>query len=131
MKIINTKVHGVLDYLMAATLIVSPWLFGFANGTIAQHIPIVLGMFILLISVCTNYEFGAIKALTMRAHLGADLVSGILLAVSPWLFGFNESVYLPHLILGLAGAGVSVLTERQPYAHKQSGAHHKNLGTSH
>jgi hypothetical protein len=31
MKIISTKLHGVLDYLVGIILIRSPWLFGFAN----------------------------------------------------------------------------------------------------
>jgi hypothetical protein len=32
MRFISTKTHGVLDYLMGLFLILSPWIFGFANG---------------------------------------------------------------------------------------------------
>ena len=42
MRFIPTKVHGVLDYLVGAALIVAPWLFGFAGmGGPAVVIPIV------------------------------------------------------------------------------------------
>ncbi|BBI59494.1 hypothetical protein HSBAA_08000 [Vreelandella sulfidaeris] len=43
-----------------------------------------------------------------------DLISGILLLVSPWLFGFADIVYLPHLILGILEIGASLTTEKQP-----------------
>ncbi|MCE3258769.1 MAG: hypothetical protein K0S12_410 [Bacteroidetes bacterium] len=131
MRIINTKVHGVLDYLMSVVLIASPWIFGFANGTLAQHVPMVLGAIMLLMSICTNYELGLVKALSMRMHLTADFVSGLLLAVSPWLFDFYEEVYLPHLILGLAEIGASLMTEQTPYTHTTTHGHSKHLGTSH
>jgi hypothetical protein len=37
----------------------------------------------------------------MTVHLGLDAGSGVILAASPWIFGFAALVYLPHLILGL------------------------------
>jgi hypothetical protein len=50
----------------------------------------------------------------MRTHLLLDLAGGIFLAVSPWLFNFDEHVYLPHLILGIAEIGASLFTKEQP-----------------
>jgi hypothetical protein len=32
---------------------------------------------------------------------GIDVASGALLALSPWLFGFADRVFCPHLIVGL------------------------------
>ena len=114
MKIISTKAHGVLDYLMGVLLIAAPWLLGFANGTAAQWVPVTLGIIMLVMSLFTNYELGAIKVIPMGFHLGMDVLSGILLAASPWLFGFSDVVYLPHLILGIAEAGAGIMTRRVP-----------------
>lgn len=101
MRFIPTRVHGVLDYLVGILLIASPWLFDFDRGGMETWIPVLLGAGALVYSVMTDYEMGLSKALSMRTHLTMDLLSGILLAASPWIFGFADDVYMPHLILGL------------------------------
>ena len=101
MKIISTRVHGVLDYLVGALLIASPWLFDFARGGAETWVPVVLGAGTIIYSLLTDYELGVSKTFSMKTHLGLDAMSGVFLAISPWLFGFNEYVYLPHLILGI------------------------------
>lgn len=118
MRFLSTKAHGIMDYLMGVLLIASPWLFGFARGGAETWIPVILGAGALVYSLLTNYEFGAVKSIPMPVHLTLDLVSGLFLAVSPWLFNFDEYVYLPHLILGIAEIGASLITHKQPsYAH--------------
>lgn len=114
MRFINTRVHGIMDYLMGIVLIIAPWLFGFANGGAAQWVPIVLGLGALVYSMITDYELGLLKILSMKVHLGIDLVAGIFLAASPWIFGFAQEVYLPHLILGILEVGASLMTQKQP-----------------
>lgn len=114
MRFINTRIHGMLDYLMGILLIISPWLFDFANGGAAQWVPIILGLGALLYSIMTDYELGLLKIISMKAHLMIDLIAGIFLAASPWIFGFADEVYLPHLILGLAEIGASLMTEQHP-----------------
>ena len=53
--------------------------------------------------------------LLWSALLGSvDAASGLFLAVSPFLLGFHEHVYWPHLILGLAELAASQLTEKVP-----------------
>ena len=115
MKIISTKTHGILDYLMGVLLIASPWIFGFANGGAEQWIPIILGAGALLYSMMTDYELGVFKTLSMKTHLNIDLMSGIFLAASPWIFGFSDRVSTPHLILGLLEIGASLMTRTTPY----------------
>ncbi len=122
MKIISTKVHGILDYLMGIILIASPWLFNFANGGAKMWLPLILGAGALIYSMLTNYELGVVKTLSMKTHLALDLMSGILLAASPWIFGFADTVYMPHLIFGLLEIGASLMTKTQPEGnYKQAG----------
>ena len=114
MRFLPTRVHGVLDYLMGILLIASPWLFDFARGGAETWVPVVLGVGAILYSMMTNYELGLSKNISMSSHLTLDLLSGIVLAISPWLFGFAEYVYLPHLILGILEIGASLVTVRTP-----------------
>lgn len=126
MRFISTKVHGYLDYLMGALLIAAPWLLDFDRGGAETWVPVALGVGAILYSLMTDYELGAFKALSMRTHLWLDGMAGALLAVSPWLFDFDEFVWAPHLILGLLEIGAALMTETVPYQHGDrvgSGAH--------
>lgn len=114
MRIISTKVHGALDYLVGFFLIGTPWLLNFAKNGLETWTPVILGVAAIVYSLFTNYEFGVSKALSIRMHLFLDILSGILLASSPWILGFNDYIYLPHLILGLLEIAVSVLTDPIP-----------------
>jgi hypothetical protein len=114
MKILSTKVHGVMDYLMGILLIASPWLFDFNRGGAETWVPVVLGASTIIYSLFTDYEYSVSRSISMRTHLNIDLASGIFLAASPWLFGFNEYVYLPHLILGIAEIGAVLMTDPTP-----------------
>ena len=123
MKIITTKVHGVLDYLVGALLIASPWLFDFARGGAETWVPVILGASAILYSLLTDYELGVSKTISMKTHLGLDAISGVFLAISPWLFGFNDYVYMPHLILGILELGAVWMTD--PVSKTRSDAHHE------
>lgn len=114
MRFISTRVHGMVDYLMGLLLIVAPFLLGFATGGPAQWVPIILGVVMLASAIMTKYELGLMPMIPMPLHLTMDLISGILLLVSPWLFGFADTVYLPHVILGILEIGASLTTEKQP-----------------
>jgi hypothetical protein len=103
-----------MDYLMGIVLIASPWLFGFNNGGAETWVPVILGISAIAYSLLTNYELSAAKIISMNTHLTLDLVSGIFLAASPWIFAFNDVVYLPHLILGIAEIGASLMTQKTP-----------------
>lgn len=118
MRFIPTKVHGLLDYLVGAVLAVSPWVLSFNRGGAETWVPVVLGIGAILYSLFTNYEWGVVRRIPMPIHLTLDLLSGILLALSPWLFGFADYVYLPHLIFGILEIGVSLMTKRQPEGSK-------------
>jgi SPW repeat len=111
MRFLSTRVHGIMDYAMGILLLASPYLFGFATGGVKQWLPMALGLAMLGMSLLTRYEWGAIRLIPMPAHLAVDGLSGALLAVSPWLFGFSGVVFLPHLILGLIELGTSLMTE--------------------
>lgn len=114
MRFIPTKIHGFLDYSVGLLLIAAPWLFHFNHGGAETSVPVFLGIAAIIYSLFTNYELGIIRRLSMRMHLTMDLLSGVLLALSPWIFGFHDYVYLPHVVLGILEIGASLLTKTQP-----------------
>ena len=83
MNILNTRAHGVIDYLTGALLILAPYLFGFATGGAEQWLPQILGVAILGMSLITRYELSVAKIIPLCVHLGVDFAGGLLLAASP------------------------------------------------
>lgn len=131
MRFIPTRIHGMLDYLMGALLIAAPWILDFNRGGAETWVPVILGAGVIMYSLLTDYELGISKTLSMRTHLMLDLIGGIILAASPWIFGFSDFVYLPHLVLGLAEIGAAVFTEREPARqHTDSKTAHTDRNTS-
>ena len=114
MRFLPTRVHGVIDYLVGIILIAAPWLFDFARGGAETWVPVVLGAGAIIYSLMTDYELGISRSISMSTHLMLDLWSGIILAASPWLFGFHDYVYMPHLIVGILEIGASLITVRTP-----------------
>ena len=124
---IPTKIHGVLDYLMGAFLIAVPWIFGFNLGSPEAWVPMILGFGAIGYSLLTDFELGIAPVFSMITHLRLDAASGLLLATSPFLFGYQDVVYWPHLILGLVEVAASQLTERVP----TYGPHHQPIQPTH
>jgi len=114
MRIIPTRIHGILDYLMGALLIVAPWLFGFADGDAKQWVPIIIGAIVIGQSLMTDYEMGVVKALPMGTHLMMDIITGIVLAASPWIFGFADDIWWPHVLFGVLEIGAALMTQTRP-----------------
>lgn len=110
MKIIDTKTHGYMDYIMGIFLIASPSLFSLNVNAIESTVFYIVGVTAIIYSLLTNYELGFLKIIPMKGHLALDIFSGIFLAGSPWLLGFAEIVYMPHLVLGIIEIGAALFT---------------------
>jgi hypothetical protein len=111
----------MLDYLVGVALIIAPWLLGFGDeGGAATWLPVALGTAAIVYSLLTDYELGLVKITPMPVHLRLDMASGALLAVSPWLFGFADRVWVPHVVFGLIEIVAPQLTQTTPM--RQAGA---------
>ena len=114
MSLIPTRVHGILDYLVGLLLIAAPWLVGFADNRAATMVPVVLGVGTIVYSLITNYELALVRVLPMNAHLGIDLLSGLVLAASPWLFHFSGRIVWPHVTVGIMEILIVLISCRVP-----------------
>jgi hypothetical protein len=114
MRFIPTRVHGVMDYLVGLLLISAPWLFRFDHGGAETMVPIILGAGLILYSLFTDYELGLVRSIPMSTHLTLDVLSGMILAASPWLFNFDSIVTMPHFVVGLLEIGFGLTTSLMP-----------------
>ncbi len=129
MRVIPTRIHGVLDYVMGLALFFAPEIFQFNDeiGGAAVAIPRMLGVAMILYSLITHYEWGIAKVLSMSTHLRLDMISGILLILSPFLFGFidaDTNAWLPHIIVGALEIIVALSTRTEPDHHMHNSGHH-------
>lgn len=114
MRFISTRIHGVLDYIVGVILILAPWILGFARGGAETWVPVIVGALIIIYSLMTDYELGVKKSIRMPTHLWFDGILGLFLALSPWIFGFADYVWVPHLLVGLLGIGAAIFTHKVP-----------------
>lgn len=101
MKFISTNQHGTLDYLVSILLIISPWVLDYFEEGIESIIPVLLGVSTITVSLMTDYEKGVLRVIPMKTHLAIDVISALFLAASPWIFGFQDVVYKPHVTFGI------------------------------
>lgn len=121
MRVLSTRAHGTIDYPVGVLLIAAPWLLGFARGGAETWVPVALGAAVLLYSAFTDYELGLVKKIQMPIHLWLDAIGGVVLALSPWLFAFDEHVWIPHLVVGAAEVVVAFMTDTIPGYERRTG----------
>ena len=88
-KPIGARVHGVLDYAVAAVFLNAPMVFGFQHS-IASRIAYWLTGIHLLLTACTDFPPGPFKWIPLKIHGAIELVAGLFVLVAPWIFGFSD-----------------------------------------
>ena len=119
MEVVNTRIiptwlYGVKDYLAIAILLAGPWIFGFDDNKAATYVFVGVGIVGLLHTILTKFELGLFKVLPMHMHLMMDAGAGLFLIASPWLFGFADRVYIPHVAMGVMELIVVMFAHRYP-----------------
>jgi hypothetical protein len=113
MRFIPTRVHGVLDYLTAAALIILPRIFGFSDN--ATSVLTFAGAGLALLSLLTRYELGPIKLVPMTAHLGLDFVMGVLLFAAPFfLLAATIEETIVMTAIGIMEIALALMTHTSP-----------------
>ncbi|TDH63361.1 hypothetical protein E2C06_05835 [Dankookia rubra] len=113
MRLVSTRLHGVMDYLWGAALLLAPRLFHLRPGSAAARSAQVAGAGAIAYAALTDYELGLAPVLDMRQHLALDIAGGAALAAAPALLGFPGR-RTPHLAFGLFAVGAGLLTRTRP-----------------
>lgn len=110
MKWISTRGHGVLDYLMALALLAIPWLLNWSDPT--RMLMTTLAVGIVLYSLLTRYELGALRVLPMRVHLALDMLGGLVLLIAAFTLNTEtDGVRWTLGLLGVAELGAAMMTD--------------------
>lgn len=112
MKLINSKTHGIIDYILVFMLSISPFLFDLAEDSIHCRLLMVCGLLLLLTSLLTDFEFFLVKIFSFKTHLAIDFLLGLFLATSPLFFNLKEHSIIPHISLGIAILALPFFTKR-------------------
>jgi hypothetical protein len=61
-----------------------------------------VGAVLIINCLLSKFELGCLKIISNTAHLIIDGMAGTFLVISPWILGFSEEFYLPHVATGIA-----------------------------
>jgi hypothetical protein len=85
---VNSKIHGIIDYLVVLFLWSSPTLFSLPETT--STFTYVLGGIHLVLTVLTKFELGLIKVIPLRIHGLIELIVSIVLILIAFILGNKE-----------------------------------------
>ena len=93
-------VHGAIEYVAGAALIVLPFVIGYQSGT-AEAVSIVLGVVLIFIAAASVGPTGLSKSIPVAVHVLLDYVIVALLIASPFLFGFSDETEPTAVLIAL------------------------------
>jgi hypothetical protein len=108
---ISPRVHGMLDYLLAAALIAVPLAVDFHDDT-ATVLMLVIGGAATVLAIGTNWSTGIVRVLPPVVHGVADIAAAIVLIIAPFVLGFTDhtAATVLYVVIGVGGLGATVLT---------------------
>ncbi len=112
---INSKVHGIIDYLLVVFLWASPGLFFMPR--ITSIVTYILGSIHLLLTVFTNYQPGLFKFVPIKVHGQIELVIAIVLLFAAFYLGSIDGAISRNFYLGVA-IGIFIFWSLSDYRRK-------------
>jgi hypothetical protein len=113
--ILPPVVHGVLDYPLAAVLIVLPLVLSF-DDVAAKWIAFALGIGAAVLAVGTAWPTGIVRVIPPLLHGYADITVTAALIVLPFIVGFADhtTALVYYLVVGVGGLGATLATRFEP-----------------
>ncbi len=113
-RILTPTLHGVLDYVAAAGLIVLPFLLDLgAHSPLAARLSVIAGIGLVAYSLATDYAFGVFGLVPFRVHLMLDLAAAIAFVAAPFVFGWSGIVLGYYLFMAAGVLAVVGLSHRE------------------
>jgi hypothetical protein len=112
--VIPPVVHGVLDYSLAAVLLVLPFVLDFDKP--ATWIAFVFGIGAAVLAVGTAWSTGIVRVIPPLLHGYADVAVTGALIVLPFIVGFRDdtTALVFYVIVGAGGLVAKLATRFEP-----------------
>src|SRR5262245_28583192 len=119
--IIPPFVHGLLDYPLAAVLIVLPLVLDFDDSA-AKWIAFGLGIGSAVLAVGTACSTGLVRVIPPLLHGYADIAVTVALIVLPFIVGFTShtTALVFYLVVGVGGLLATLATRFEPRVQAES-----------
>lgn len=111
MRIINSTVHGLLDYLAAITLIIAPFVLGIAEQSVVIHwLSVLAGAGLIGYSLITTYTYSIAKVIPLKLHLIFDLAAAVVFILVPFVLSITGTAAIYSWVMGVGVLMVVLLT---------------------
>jgi SPW repeat len=109
-------VHGILEYVVGALFIASPFLFGFSSSAAPTAAAVVVGLLLLAFTATSDLPTGLVRTVTVGVHVTVDLVLAVLLVALPFLLGFTAegAPTALFIVVGVLHLLVTIATRFSP-----------------
>ncbi len=119
---LNSKIHGVIDYVVVLFLLASPPLFGLPE--ITSMFTYALGRIHLLLTIATKFELGIIKLIPFKLHGIIELIVSLALIAVAFYLGNLEGEVSRNFYLGF---GIAVFLTWLITDYKSSSENHSTI----
>jgi len=103
MKLVDPRIHGIIDYVMATALLLAPTIFAFSGR--AATTAYAFGIFHIGTSLLTRYPLSLLNSIPFHLHGTIEKLMAVAVLVAPWLLGFSNQAAARNFFLG---AGIAL-----------------------
>ena len=88
-RFVTKTIHAFLDYPVALSLMVAPFLLGLGSShPLALWLAVGTGVAAFILTLLTDHKLGVFRVLPYSVHLAVDALVGVVFLVAPIAMGF-------------------------------------------
>jgi len=120
---ISKKSYAVLNYLTGACLMLAPWYIPGSNGQpfyvhaggAILFLPLIIGWLQLVMTFFSASPYGVIRQFPVQMHCFQNVLTGSFLIASPFIYGFCDVIWWPHVLCGAVLMILGLFTTNSPF----------------
>lgn len=90
MRFVTRKIHSLLDYPVALSLLAMPFILGLgATNPAAKWLSVATGIAALVLTLLTDHETGVVRVVPYWLHVAVDRLVGVTFLAAPLVLGFG------------------------------------------